>query len=83
LIILIFTFLDSRWEDRRFWTVGSITRIQSPLNFLQNRIMICYCRSQELCHVLKTSASYLYLMILPCILVTRQQHTLSFLCVYF
>jgi hypothetical protein len=27
--------------------------------------------------------SYLYVMILLCILVTRQQYILSFLCVYF
>jgi hypothetical protein len=31
----------------------------------------CYSRS-------KTSVSYLYVTILPCILVTRQQHILSF-----
>jgi hypothetical protein len=34
-------------------------------------------------HIVKASVSYLYLMILPCIRVTRQQHILSFLCVYF
>jgi hypothetical protein len=76
--ILIFTFLNTRREDKRLWT-------QSPLNFLLNSTLISYYRSQvsELCHILKGSDVCLRVMILPCSLVTRQQHILSFLCIYF
>jgi hypothetical protein len=37
----------------------------------------------ELCHVFKGSVSCFYIMNWPCIMVTRQQYMLGFLCVYF
>jgi hypothetical protein len=63
--------------------VAGVIRNQSPLNFLLNQTLICYCRSQvfQLCYIFKTFVSYLYIMILPYILVTSLptslQHTTS------
>jgi hypothetical protein len=68
------------------WMAASITWIQSPLNLLLNRVLICYSRSQisEPWHIFKTSTciSYLYVMIFSCILVTRQHHILNFLSLF-
>jgi hypothetical protein len=77
-------YVSRQWTRRRKlldWKVAIINRIHSPLNFLPNQIFIYYCRSQiyELCHTLKEFDSSHLVIILPCILVTRQQHILSFL----
>jgi hypothetical protein len=70
--ILIFTFLDSRREDKTFWTAWKQTIYKlSVLNFLINEILICYYHSQiyELCHIFKLFISYVYIIIL----VTRNE----------
>jgi hypothetical protein len=65
--------------------VASVTRIQSPHKLLLNQSLTCYYLFQisESYHTFKGSVTYFYVMILPCILVTRQQHILSVLYAYF
>ncbi|PNF27593.1 hypothetical protein B7P43_G02276 [Cryptotermes secundus] len=48
--------------------------------FVLNQVLICYRHSQisKLCHIFKTFVTYLHIIILPCILVTRQQQILKF-----
>jgi hypothetical protein len=58
----------------RNWMVASITRIQSPLNIPMNQILIVTVVLKCLYvfrHILKGSISYVYVITLLCILVTR------------
>jgi hypothetical protein len=41
------------------------------------------CQTFELCQISKGSVSYLRVNILPCSVMMRHQHILSFLCIYF
>jgi hypothetical protein len=59
--------------------VESFTRIQSPLNFFpkSNFDLLLLNPNILMRHIFRVYVSYLYLMILPCILVTRQEHIVT------
>jgi hypothetical protein len=84
LCILTSMFLDSRGE---YWTKlngrESVTQIQSPLNLPAESNFGLLLLSPNIWIVPHFQRIYLYVVILSCILVTRQQHILSFLCIYF
>jgi hypothetical protein len=79
-----YSFLDSRWEDELlYWLVASIIRIQRPLNisWIKFDLLLSFQNNWTVPHF--QMIRYLRDIILPCFWVTRQQHTLSFLCVIF
>jgi hypothetical protein len=53
---------QTRGQKVLHWIVASITRVQSPFNFLMNQFLICCPLSQifDGCHIFKISVSSLY-----------------------
>jgi hypothetical protein len=60
--------------------VASVTQNLFSSNFLLNQVLVCYSRTQiaGLCQILKISVSYFYVLILACMLVTREQQQQGF-----
>jgi hypothetical protein len=64
LYFLMCVFRQTRRQKILDWTVASFTGIQSPLNFLLNQVLICYCCSQisELCPQFHGGLSALFML---------------------
>jgi hypothetical protein len=80
LILKVFR-QQTRRQKGLTWMTARITQIHSPHNFLLSQVLICYCRSKifELYRIFKDSDSYFYVIIFPCILETKHQHTVKIL----
>ena len=65
--------------------IASIPQIQSAHNFLTNVILIYYSPPQifELLHTFEGFITYLYVVLLSCILISRHNRILSVLGIYF
>jgi hypothetical protein len=82
-----FYVFKNQTRTQRFpdWMVASISRIRSLLTFSLIKFWFVTLVPKYLncATFLKNLLAVFYIMILPCILVTRQIHIFSFLCIYF
>jgi hypothetical protein len=70
--ILIFTFLNSRREDKKFWADWNRTLPECDLNFVINQILMLLALPIILTSPhFKCSIGCFYVMMLPCILMAR------------
>jgi hypothetical protein len=78
LYVPIFTFLRGRWETNILaWLVAIINRTQFSTNFLLIQILFVTVVSKYLnCATISNDLFAIYVMILTCMLVIRQQHML-------
>jgi hypothetical protein len=90
LCILIFTFWGWIWKDQTVWTEQQQGRAFPKFNLLLIQsyyhviLILQFCsQTSELCHTLKGFTSFLYVVILSCILLKRHEHNLNFLSIYF
>jgi len=65
--------------------IVSIPTLQSPFNLFLDRVLIHYGCSQmfELYHPFKGTIISLYILTSSCILISRYDHVLSFISIYF